>query len=59
MPNENSVKRFQCQSRKDLKPTNENESLHEISNDNRIRVVNFTTKKPESQKYDVPTSNDP
>jgi hypothetical protein len=26
-----------------LKPTNGNESLHEISNDDRVRVVNFAT----------------
>jgi hypothetical protein len=26
-----------------FKPTIGNESLHEISNDNRVRVVNFTT----------------
>jgi hypothetical protein len=28
-----------------LKPTTGNESLHEISNDNGIRVVNFATTK--------------
>jgi hypothetical protein len=28
-----------------LKPTIENESLHEISNDNGVRVVNFATSK--------------
>jgi exonuclease III len=28
-----------------FKPTIENESLHEISNDNGVRVVNFTTSK--------------
>jgi hypothetical protein len=33
-------------SREDIfKPTNGNESLHEISNDNGVRVVNFTTSK--------------
>jgi hypothetical protein len=34
-----------------------NESLQEISNDNGVRLINFaTSKKPQSQKYDVPTS---
>jgi hypothetical protein len=28
-----------------FKPTNGNESLHEISNDNGVRVVNFATTK--------------
>jgi hypothetical protein len=28
-----------------FKPTNGNESLHEISNDNGVRVVNFATSK--------------
>jgi hypothetical protein len=37
-----------------FKPTIGNESLHEISNDNGVRVVNFSTSK--NQKYDVPTS---
>jgi hypothetical protein len=32
-----------------------NKSLHEISNDNGIRLVNFAS----SQKYDVPTSQHP
>jgi hypothetical protein len=31
------------------------ESLHEISNDNGVRVVNFATSKNSSQKYVVPT----
>jgi hypothetical protein len=40
-----------------LKPTIGNESLHEISDDNGVRVVNFvTSKKPYCQKYDVSTS---
>jgi hypothetical protein len=34
-----------------------NEGLHEISNDNGVRVVKFA--KPQSQKYDVPTSQHP
>jgi hypothetical protein len=29
----------------DLKPTTGNESSHEISNDNGVRVVNFATSK--------------
>jgi hypothetical protein len=33
-----------------------NESLHEISNDNGVTVVNITTSKNLSQKYHVPTS---
>jgi hypothetical protein len=34
------------------------ESLHEISNDNGVRLVNFaTSKKSHSQTYDVPTSH--
>jgi hypothetical protein len=42
-------------SREDIfKPTFGNESLHEIGNDNGIRVV-----KPQSQKCDVPTSQHP
>jgi hypothetical protein len=40
-----------------FKPTVRNESLHEISNDKRVRVVNFATSKNLTcQKYDVPTS---
>jgi hypothetical protein len=36
-----------------FKPTIGNESLHEISNDSGVRVVNFATlKKPYCQKYD-------
>jgi hypothetical protein len=35
-----------------------NESLHEISNDNGVRVVNFTSKSL-SQKYNVPTLQHP
>jgi hypothetical protein len=33
-----------------------NESFHEISNDNGVRLVNFDTSKNFSQKYYVPTS---
>jgi hypothetical protein len=40
-----------------LKLTTRNESLHEISNDNGVRLVNFATSKNLSQKYDVPTSH--
>jgi exonuclease III len=40
-----------------FKPTIGNESLHEISNDNRVRVVNFTTsKKSYCHKYNGPRS---
>jgi exonuclease III len=40
-----------------FKPTIGNESLHKISNDNGVRLVNFATfKNLKSQKYDVPTS---
>jgi hypothetical protein len=42
-----------------FKPTTGNESLHEISNDNGVRLVNFATSKNLSQKYDVPTSQHP
>jgi hypothetical protein len=44
---DNFVRRFQCQSRQGdiFKPTIGNESLHEISNGNGIRVVNFATSK--------------
>jgi hypothetical protein len=46
--------RFQCQlSREDIfKPKIGNESLHEISNENEVKAVNFTTY---FQKYDVLT----
>jgi exonuclease III len=47
-------------SRKDIfKPTIGNECLHEISNDNGVRLVNFATSKNIIQKYDVPTSQHP
>jgi hypothetical protein len=39
-----------------FKPTIGNESLHEISNDNGVRLVNFATSKNLSQKYNVPIS---
>jgi hypothetical protein len=40
-----------------FKPTIGNESLHETSNDNGVRVVNFaTSKKFSCQEYNVPTS---
>jgi hypothetical protein len=38
-----------------FKPIIGNENLHEINNDNGIRVVNFATSKSNSQKYSVPT----
>jgi hypothetical protein len=40
-----------------FKPTVGNESLHKISNDNGVRVVNFAiSKKSSIQKFDVLTS---
>jgi hypothetical protein len=39
-----------------FKPKTRNESLHEISNDKEIRVVNFAHPQSYCQKYDVPTS---
>jgi hypothetical protein len=39
-----------------FKPTIGNESLHEISNDNGVRVVNCHIKKSDCQKHHVPTS---
>jgi hypothetical protein len=39
-----------------FKPPIRNESLHEVGNDNGVRVVNFITSKNLSQKYDIPTS---
>jgi hypothetical protein len=38
-----------------FKPTIGNENLHKISNDNRVRLVNFATYKNVSQKYNVRT----
>jgi hypothetical protein len=40
-----------------FKQTIGNESLHEISNDNRVTLVNFARSK--SQEYVVPTSQYP
>jgi hypothetical protein len=43
-----------------FKPTIGNERLHEISNDNGVRLVNFSiSKNLKSQKYYVPTSQHP
>jgi hypothetical protein len=43
-----------------FKPTIGNESLHKISNDNGVRVVNFAiSKNLTAKKYDVPTSQHP
>jgi hypothetical protein len=36
-----------------FKPTNGNERLYEIRNDNGVRVVNFATSKNYFQKYNV------
>jgi hypothetical protein len=38
-----------------FKPTIGNESLHEVVNDNGVRIVNCHIKKSYCQKYDVPT----
>jgi hypothetical protein len=38
-----------------FKPTIGNESLHEISNDNGVKVVNFATTENNRQKYRVPS----
>jgi exonuclease III len=37
-------------------PTIGNESLHEISNDNGVKVVNCHIQESDCQKYNVPTS---
>jgi hypothetical protein len=42
-----------------FKPTIGNGSLHEISNDNGVRLVNFATSKNHSRKYNVPTLQHP
>jgi hypothetical protein len=43
-----------------FKPTIGKYSLHKISNDNGVRLVNFATSKNlKSEKYDVPTSQHP
>jgi hypothetical protein len=42
-----------------LKLTIRNQSLHEISNDNGVRLVNFAMSKHLSQKYNIPTSQHP
>jgi hypothetical protein len=39
-----------------FKPTTENESLHEISNDGGVTVVNFATSNIRLSKYNFPTS---
>jgi len=36
-----------------FKPTSENESLHQNSNDNGVRIINFTTSKSLSVKSTV------
>jgi hypothetical protein len=43
-----------------FKPAIWNESLDEISSDNGVRLVHFaTSKNPQSQRYDAPTSQHP
>ena len=44
---ETSVRRFQCKSgeREYFQPTIRNESLHQNSNDNGVRIVNFATSE--------------
>jgi uncharacterized Zn-finger protein len=42
-----------------FKPTIWNETSHEISNDNGVRVVNFATSKNSCQKHHVPPSQHP
>jgi hypothetical protein len=42
-----------------FKLTIANETLHEISNDNWVRVVNFAMSQNLSQMYNVPTSQHP
>jgi hypothetical protein len=46
-PHEYSVRKSQCQSRqgRHFNPTTGSESLHEMSNDNGVRLVNFATSK--------------
>jgi hypothetical protein len=39
-----------------FKSTIEKETLHDICNDNGVKVVNLVTSKSLSQKYSVPTS---
>jgi hypothetical protein len=39
-----------------FKPTTGNETLHLISNDNEIKVVNLPRQKSDRQEYSVPTS---
>jgi hypothetical protein len=38
-----------------FKPTIGNESLHEISNNNEIKAVNFVIYNSDYQKYNIPT----
>jgi len=38
-----------------FKPSIWNESLHEDSNDNDVRIVNFELKKSICQEHDIPT----
>jgi len=37
-------------------PTIRNVSLHEISSDNGVKIVNYATSKKSCQEYSVPTS---
>jgi hypothetical protein len=58
MPYEHFVRRFKCQNRqgRHFNPTVGDKSLHLISNDNGVGVINFGTAENLSQKYDVLTS---
>jgi hypothetical protein len=39
-----------------FKSTTGNETLHEINNDNEVKILNFGRSKNLSQKYNVPTT---
>jgi hypothetical protein len=55
VPIENFVSRFQSKRGRDvLKPTIRNESLHEVSNDNRVSVS--YAEESNCREYNVPTS---
>jgi hypothetical protein len=56
VPHKNSVRRFQGKSRgrRYFKLTIRNKSLHEISNDSGVRVVNCTTSKIDLSRVQYP-----